>query len=68
MRGVRGWPSSNALHEVASEIMGLTKMNWNQTQLDGLLPITLRTARRVGEVLRHVAASTPIATRYAYYM
>ena len=28
-------------------------MNWNQTRLDGRIPITLRTARTVGNILRH---------------
>lgn len=40
---------------LAEELLALTKMNWNQTQLDGRQPITIRTADRVGEILRHLA-------------
>lgn len=46
----------------------LTKLNWNQTQMDGQLSITLRTADRVGEVLRHVSPDIAAAPRYAFYM
>lgn len=40
---------------LAEELLALTKMNWNQTQLDGRQPITLRTADRVGQILRHLS-------------
>jgi hypothetical protein len=33
---------------LAAEMLALTKMNWNQTQMDGRLPITLHTADQVG--------------------
>ena len=50
------------------ELLGLTKMNWNQTQLDGKRPITLRTAEQVGQILRHVPDATRPQARYAFYM
>ncbi|MGM0351991.1 argonaute/piwi family protein [Streptomyces sp. ECR3] len=50
------------------DILALTKMNWNNAQLDERDPLTLRTAYRVGSILRHVPAGARIATRYAYYM
>jgi hypothetical protein len=53
---------------LAGELLALTKMNWNQTQLDGRLPITLRTADRVGEILRHLGPNERPQGRYAYYM
>lgn len=40
----------------------------NRARLDARKPITLLTARRVGEVLRHVPADVASAVRYAYYM
>ena len=43
-------------------------MNWNNAQLDEREPLTLRTARRVGGILKHVSTDEPFATRYAYYM
>ena len=43
-------------------------MNWNNAQLDERDLLALRTAHRVGAILRHVPPDAPIATRYAYYM
>ncbi|MFZ4138677.1 argonaute/piwi family protein [Streptomyces koyangensis] len=40
---------------LAEELLALTKMNWNQTQLDGRLPITLRTAKTVSYVVRRMS-------------
>jgi hypothetical protein len=53
---------------LADELLALTKMNWNQTQLDGRQPITTRTADRVGEILRHLGPNDRPQGRYAYYM
>jgi hypothetical protein len=53
---------------LGAELLALTKMNWNQTQLDGRQPITLRTADNVGEILRQVPDGTRPQARYAYYM
>ncbi|MGW6934654.1 argonaute/piwi family protein [Lentzea sp. NPDC054927] len=54
--------------QLAEELLALTKMNWNQTQLDGRMPITLRTADRVGQILRHLGPKDRPQGRYAYYM
>ena len=40
------------------EILGLTKMNWNDTQFDGGMPITIRAARQVGDILNGMHLST----------
>ncbi len=53
---------------LAAEILALTKMNWNQTQLDGYDPITLRTAGSVGRILRHLGPDERPQGRYAFYM
>lgn len=53
---------------LAAELLALTKMNWNQTQLDGRHPITLRTADRVGQILRHLGPQDRPQGRYAFYM
>jgi hypothetical protein len=52
---------------LAQEILALTKMNWNQTQFDGGMPITIRAARQVGDILRH-ATSDKIQPAYSHYM
>lgn len=52
-----------------SEIMALTKMNWNSTELATLEPITLDAARGVGSILRHVpAAEGDMPARYSFFM
>jgi hypothetical protein len=53
---------------LANEILGLTKMNWNNTQFDGFEPITLHAARQVGKILKYVPLSDPIKESYAFYM
>ncbi|MFD7311030.1 hypothetical protein [Promicromonospora sp. NPDC059942] len=54
--------------DIASEILTLSKMNWNSTQLDERLPITLRTASAIGEILKYVPETDAPAGSYAYYM
>ena len=39
---------------ICQEILGLTKMNWNNTQFDRKYPITIECARKVGEVLKYL--------------
>ncbi|MCC6191705.1 MAG: hypothetical protein IT318_21970 [Anaerolineales bacterium] len=55
-------------HLLAQEILALTKMNWNNTQFDGGDPITLRAARQVGAILKHIGESDPFEPYYRYYM
>lgn len=52
----------------ATEILGLSKMNWNNAQLDERDPLTLRTADRVGAILKYVDPGVHVATRYGFYM
>ncbi len=53
---------------IAKEILGLTKMNWNNTQFDGKYPVTLGCARKVGEILKYLEDSETPQIRYGYYM
>jgi hypothetical protein len=53
---------------LGEEILALTKMNWNNTQFDGAEPITLRAARQVGDILKHVGPTEVPQARYAFYM
>jgi len=66
--GLRHVAPTHSLEALAVETLALTKMNWNQTRLDGKLPVTLRTAKQVKQVLRFMPPREPIATRYAHYM
>lgn len=54
--------------QIASELLSLSKMNWNATQLDGKWPITVRTADSIGSILKHLGENDHPAPRYAFYM
>ncbi len=66
--GIRPCVMDRSIDEIAAEILALTKLNWNRARIDSRLPITLLTARRVGNIIRHVEAGVTPATRYASYM
>jgi hypothetical protein len=66
--GIRPAYTQRSVSEIAQEILALSKLNWNRARMDASQPITLLTARRVGEILRHVPATTTPAARYAFYM
>lgn len=53
---------------IAQEILGLTKMNWNNTQFDGKYPVTLGCSRKVGEIMKYLTEATTPQIRYGYYM
>ena len=65
---VRCQEMNESLALLAEEILALTKMNWNNTQFDGGEPITVGAARRVGDILKYVPSTHPIAPRYSFYM
>jgi hypothetical protein len=46
--------SDSTIAQIASEVLSLTKINWNSTQMNQKLPIPIRAARKVGEVLKYV--------------
>lgn len=66
--GLRALSPTKSIRALADEVLALSKMNWNQTRLDGRLPVTLRTAEQVKRVLRFVEPAGAIAARYAQYM
>jgi hypothetical protein len=53
---------------ICSEILGLTKLNWNTTAFSTQLPITLEFAQRVGKVLSELFADTELQDHYRFYM
>lgn len=61
--------TTQSAKSIAMEIMALTKMNWNNTQLDNSLPITIKAARQVGEILKYITEEDAyIEANYCYYM
>ena len=60
--------SRSAPRELDTELLALSKMNWDQSRLDARLPITLKTADQVKHILRFCDPAQQIASRYAEYM
>ncbi|MGH9460394.1 MAG: hypothetical protein ACRD1X_04200 [Vicinamibacteria bacterium] len=54
--------------QLLREILVLTKMNLNSANMSGLMPITLRFSRLVGDILREVPESQTPQPKYKYYM
>jgi hypothetical protein len=54
--------------QLLKEILVLTKMNTNSARLGGLLPITLKFTRLVGEILREIPPDREPLTNFKYYM
>jgi hypothetical protein len=55
------------MSELASEVLALTKMNWNSTQFDQATPIPIRAARQVGRVLKYVPFGQAEQSDYRFY-
>jgi argonaute-like protein implicated in RNA metabolism and viral defense len=61
--------SDESAHTLCSEILALTKMNWNNTQFDGKYPITIGCSRKVGEVMKYLTDKDPEPQiSYSFYM
>lgn len=54
--------------QIAEEVFSLTKINWNSTQMNQRLPIPIRAARKVGEVLKYVEEGQAVSTDYTRYI
>jgi hypothetical protein len=53
--------------DLAHELVGLSKLNFNNTQFDSGDPITVRAARRVGDILKHVPSGKKVNSRFRYF-
>jgi hypothetical protein len=56
------------LEHLAREMLSLSKLNWNNTQFDGGEPITVRAARRVGDILKCVPEGGTVQPSFRFYM
>jgi argonaute-like protein implicated in RNA metabolism and viral defense len=62
-------PSSESTEsQLAEEVFSLTKVNWNSTQMNQRLPIPIRAARKVGEVLKYVETGELVSADYRKYI
>ena len=62
------YEQDSSLESLCDEILGLTKMNWNNTQMDGRLPITLECAKKIGDIMKYVSVSEKPQVSYSFYM
>ena len=65
---VRIISSVSSTKNVCKEVLGLTKMNWNNTQFDNKYPITIGCARKVGEIMKYLRENEQPKESYAFYM
>ena len=54
--------------ETMRDLMLLSKLNWNNIQMDSTLPITIAAARTVGSILRWVDSPEPLQREYQFFM
>lgn len=62
------YEQDSSLEDLCEEILGLTKMNWNNTQMDGRLPITLECASKIGDIMKYVSPTEKPQVSYSFYM
>ena len=62
----RDYGSESAL-VAAREVLELSKLNFNNTQFDGGEPVTVRAARRVGDILKNVEPGRLVQSRFRYF-
>ncbi len=54
--------------EIAKEMIALSRLDWNTADYSSLLPLTLKCAYKVGEILGEVPQGSPIKEQYKFYM
>ena len=54
--------------KLLQEVLTLTKMNWNSANMAGLLPVTLRFSRLVGDIMREIPQDQEPNPKYKYYI
>ena len=58
----------STISQIAEEVFSLTKINWNSTQMNQRLPIPIRAARKVGEVLKYMEEGQAVSADYTRYI
>ena len=56
------------MHQVASDILGLARMNWNTASMSSAHPVTLFFSRRVGGIMAEVGPNRKPHPSFRYYM
>ncbi|MDJ1486214.1 hypothetical protein QNI16_37370 [Cytophagaceae bacterium YF14B1] len=58
----------STLKQVSEEILALTKLNFNNCNFFDSLPITLRFAQKVGEIIQYAEEDATLPDKYFFYM
>ncbi len=58
----------SSIETLLQEILTLTKMNWNSAAFAGLMPITLRFSRLVGDIMRELPKDREPLPQFRYYI
>jgi hypothetical protein len=58
----------SSAERICSEVMALTKINWNSCSFASSDPITILFARTVGRILTELPEGVPPQTKYRFYM
>ncbi len=58
----------SSIETLLEEILVLTKMNWNSAFFAGLMPITLRFSRLVGDIMREIPDTRDPLPQFKYYI
>lgn len=62
------YEGESTLRKVCEEILALTKMNFNNCNYYDRLPITVKFARKVGEIVQYIDEGVIPPDKYFYYM
>jgi hypothetical protein len=60
--------SEASIEQIAREVLSLSKVNWNNTQFDGGEPLTLRAARRVGDILKCIPDAGIVQPSFRFFI
>jgi hypothetical protein len=60
--------AETTVEQIAREMLSLSKLNWNNTQFDGGEPITLRAARRVGDILKCIPENGTVQPSFRFFI
>lgn len=62
------YEGDSTLRKICNEILALSKMNFNNCNYYDSLPITIRFAKKVGEIVQYFPADKIPPNKYFYYM
>ena len=62
------WAGTGDLTQAAAEVLALSKVDWNNDALYGALPVTVRYAQRLANVVKHVPSLPQTPFDYRLFM